>query len=297
MIRATWRNGEPTLESSVRGIAIYLDTFAISKHSRGDASLRRRFIAVLHDGADLLFSLANASEISGSQGSSSQALKEFLDEVGPNWYPIEMLTEEVMRREAKGLPASECCLAQEALRAFFSNRTYGYVAGSGRVIDLSGAFFRLGAFVEWLGPERDHLLHQSRKLDEVMQDGVRKLRAKHKKNRSWLDDVLPQPQFDPSRAATFAHFSFMRELIKDSGYQLRKGDGIDFCHAVMATAFSTFATLDKQWKRRVENLPKPNKIPRVYYEPELGALVADVETALAELRRPPSLVLTDTCIR
>jgi hypothetical protein len=52
---------------------------------------------------------------------------------------------------------------------------------------------------------------------------------------------------------------------------------LDFCHAVMASAFSSVATLDKNWKRRVEDLPKPNGLPRVYYGPELGQMVSDVE--------------------
>jgi len=42
--------------------------------------------------------------------------------------------------------------------------------------------------------------------------------------------------------------------------------------------------LDKQWKRRVENLPKPNRVPRIYYEPELGAMVDDIEAALVQIK-------------
>jgi hypothetical protein len=76
----------------------------------------------------------------------------------------------------------------------------------------------------------------------------------------------------------------MRGLISDSGYQMKKGDGIDFCHAVMASAFANFATLDKQWKRRVESLPQPNRGTRIYYEPELGAMVDDIESALVQLK-------------
>jgi len=42
--------------------------------------------------------------------------------------------------------------------------------------------------------------------------------------------------------------------------------------------------LDKQWKRRVENLPKPNRVPRIYYEPEVGAMVDDIEAALVQIK-------------
>ena len=96
---------------------------------------------------------------------------------------------------------------------------------------------------------------------------------------------MPQVQFDAAMPATFTFVGLMRDLVCDSGYQMRKGDGIDFCHAVMATAFSTIATLDKQWKRRVQNLPKPNKIPHIYYEPEIGAMIDAVEAGLAQLKQ------------
>lgn len=285
MIRAGCVGGKPVLESSVRGIAIYLDTFAIKSLARGDASLRQRFIAALYDGADLLFSIANAAEVSGAQGRSCQAIRALLDDLGPNWYPIEMVPQIVMQREAEGLPSSKCCVADELLRAFFSNRTCENLPGSGKVIDLSEGFFRLGAFVDWLTPQRDEHLRRSRELDRVLIEKIPLLRAKHKQNPGWLESAMPQVQFDAARPATFTFVGLMRDLICDAGYQMKKGDGIDFCHAVMATAFSTIATLDKQWKRRVLSLPNLNRIPHIYYEPELGAMIDAVEAGLAELKR------------
>jgi hypothetical protein len=130
VIRAGCLDGKPGLESSVRGIAVYLDTFAIKSLAKGDESLRQRFISALYDGADLLFSIANAVEISGAQGKSSQTVRAFLDDLGPNWYPIEMVPQVVIEREAAGLPPSKCCVADELLRAFFVNRTCPVQAGS-----------------------------------------------------------------------------------------------------------------------------------------------------------------------
>lgn len=257
-----------------------------SSHSRkGTPRFVRGLLPRSTTGADLLFSIANAVEISGSLGSSSQAIKAFLDELGPNWYPLEMSPDEVMKREAAGLLPSKCCLADDLLRAFFRNRTSEHVPGSGMVIDLSGRFFQLGQFVDWLAPQRDHFLSQCKIFDGLLVEKVPLLRAKHKQNPGWLDRVIPQPQFHPSRAATFAYQCFMRDLICDRAYQVRKGDGMDFCHAVMATAFATFATLDKQWKRRVESLPRPNRIPRIYYEPELRAMIADIESGMGQLNK------------
>lgn len=179
---------------------------------------------------------------------------------------------------------SRCCFAEELLRAYFVNRTSDHRPGSGKVIDLSGQFFRLGLFVDWLGPQRDHFLERSRAVDAELSAGISKLRAKHKHNPGWLDRLIPLPQFQPRMAATFSFSCLMRELIRDTGFQIKKGDGMDFCHAVMASSFAVFAALDKQWKRRVENFPKPNRAARIYYQPELGAMVADIEAGLEQIK-------------
>jgi len=57
---------------------------------------------------------------------------------------------------------------------------------------------------------------------------------------------------------------------------LKKGDGMDFCHAVIACALSSFAALDTHWKRRFASLP-PNRLARVYSPLELDQMVTDME--------------------
>lgn len=286
MIRAVCgTSGAPTFEATVNGISIYLDNFAFKALAKGDKSLRQRFVATLHNGADLLFSIANGVEISGAQGGSALEIKAFLDELGPHWYPVDFNPHLIMEREEAGLEPSACCFARELLGAYFSQRTSGDLPGSGRVIDLSPQFFQLGLFVDWLAPQRDHLLEQSRVFDDLLITMVSKLRVKHKSNPGWLDRFVPPPLFDPRMAASFSFNCLMRELIRDFGFQPKKGDGMDICHAVTASSFAVFSALDKQWKRRVENFPKPNRGSRVYYEAELGAMVADIEAELEQLAR------------
>jgi len=277
-------DGRPSFEASVGGVAIYLDNFAIKTLAKGDPALRGRFVAALNDGADLLFSVANAAEISGPQGASSVAIKEFLDELGAHWYPVELVLDTVMKREAAGHPPGRCCFSEELLHAYFLTRIGDHSLGSGKIIDLSEGFFRLGAFVDWLAPQRSWFLDKGREFDTDVKDKIRLLRARLKRDPRFLDSALPQPQFEPLRAATFVHGCLMRDLICDSGFQIRDGDGIDFHHAVIASAFANFSALDKQWKRRVENLPKPNLLSRIYYQHELKAMVADIEAALGQLR-------------
>ena len=194
-----------------------------------------------------------------------------------------------MKREAAGLSPSQCAISNELLRAFFQNRTAQDVPGSGRIINLcSDTFFQLGLFIEWLTPQREHFREQSRILDAVMREKILLLRDKDKRKPGWLDQALPQPTFHQGKATAFAYGSLLRDLIQNRALQIRKGDGLDFTHAVIATAFATFATLDSQWKVRVESLPKPNKIPRIYGDSQLEAMIRDIEAAQAQLKHAAS---------
>jgi hypothetical protein len=51
----------------------------------------------------------------------------------------------------------------------------------------------------------------------------------------------------------------------------------------LGSAFANFATLDKHWKRRVEHLPKPNPLARIYYEREIEEMITDIESQRAGL--------------
>jgi len=42
--------------------------------------------------------------------------------------------------------------------------------------------------------------------------------------------------------------------------------------------YGSFAVLDKHWKQRIEALPKPNGVAKIYYAPELDQLIVDLET-------------------
>jgi hypothetical protein len=276
-------SGKPTFIAFVDGTAIYLDNFAIKSLAKGDALLRQRFVSALHNGADLLFSMGTVGEIVGPQGASSVAFRTFLDELGPHWFPVESLVGTVMDREAKGYSPNDCAYDGEILTAYFRSRTSDNAPGSGRIIDLSGNFFRLGMFIEWVFSERDWIIEKRKELDEELFRIIKVGRAKAKGDKGWLDRHFPSLQFNQCPPATFVHTHLLRNLISDKGDQLKEGDGADFCHAVIGSAFANFATLDKHWKRRVENLPKPNKLARIYYEREIKEMITDIELQLVAL--------------
>ena len=285
MIRAASGTDAPlTFHASAEGVKVYLDNFALLEFAKGDSSRRQRLVTAFRRGANLLFSVGNAAELSGPQGASSAALRTFLDELGPHWYPVELNPVEVVERELRGAPEAESCLSEDFFRQYFVTRTSCYEPSSGRIIDLSEQFYSLGAVIDWLVPQRESLRKANAGLDAALISKIGEYRVEFDRDPQSLDRAFPVLAFNSSKPATFAYVSLARTLVLEAkAYKFMKGDGTDFCHAVMASAFSNFGTLDKQWKRRVEGLPQPNGLARIYYEPELNQMVDDIESAVAQV--------------
>lgn len=84
---------------------------------------------------------------------------------------------------------------------------------------------------------------------------------------------------------TFTYMHLVRTLVREAkAYRLKKGDAADFCHAVIGTSFARAVVLDKHWKRRVDGLPKPHSLAKVYSVSQLNTFVADVEEAVRRLQ-------------
>ena len=56
---------------------------------------------------------------------------------------------------------------------------------------------------------------------------------------------------------------------------------MDFCHAIVASSFANIAALDKKWKRRIEALPEPNNLAKIYCQPELDDMVSAIEALVS----------------
>jgi len=141
-------------------------------------------------------------------------------------------------------------------------------------------FFRLGVVMDWVA-NSELLPKLSAEFDDYLKT-VRASRTKYEQNPSLLGKKL---MFNPSKRATFVCGNLIKTFIIESkSHQVKKGDGMDFWHAVIGSAFASFATLDKNWKRRVEALPKPNRLARIYGPSQLDQMVTDIELALRQRR-------------
>ena len=98
------------LQVSVSGAVVYLDNWAVIELAKKDPSRRSRFIDIVHSGIDVLFSVTNAAELSGPQGRSADAIKLFLDEIGPRWFPARLDVTAVMKDELMGVSPEKACI-------------------------------------------------------------------------------------------------------------------------------------------------------------------------------------------
>ena len=271
-----------TIRATVRRCGVYLDNHSIIALAKGNAERRNRILRSFEMGADLMFSPVNAAEIIGPEYQSSLLpVRAFLDGVGPHWFPVEGAdVMEVIRREAAGADRPTACTSSWFLNQVFAGLNI-FEHGEQRFEVVEPKFFRLSFVLDWLHPQRADIRRRLSEFDDKLLSTLGELRRGYERNPRGFEELLPQKQYDERRPATFAFESLLRGLVYEAkAFQLKKGDGADLCHAVTASAFANFATLDKHWKRRVCGLPKPNGLAKIYYEPELDRLVTDVEDAL-----------------
>lgn len=277
MIRFTSEDGNPVVVAETKGYAIYLDNDSLIDLAKGQASRRARFVDVLQAKGTLLFSWANAIEVAGPRGASAEAVRAFLDSIGPHWVPLQLNPWEVMKLERAGL-APKAAVSTTFMEAYFKERVSD-LAQTGGVLDLrSEAFFRLGAVVDWVHEHRNKIRADAERIDNELRALLKKRRADYEKDPASLDAFLPPCQFDERLPATFALVHLQRILIKEARqYHIKPHDGLDLCHAAVAAAYGSVITLDKQWKRRLQALPAPHLLARTYYRPELDQLLATME--------------------
>jgi len=280
MIRATADADGLRFNASVNGAAVSLDTWAFINLAKGDPSRRQRFLSTIHSGVELLFSVTNAAELSGPQGRSADVVRTFLDQIGPRWFPAKHDVTEVIKLEIECKSPDAACIDQQFLKSYVADRLRPYTPGCGKIINLSDDFFCLGPLLDRVGPQRESIYESSSSFDELLKNKMSAIRALSKRDPLLLDKRFPWIPFNSARPACFVYFNLFR-VMADEASSLKRGDGMDFCHTVMATAFASFATLDKHWKRRVERLPKPNGLARIYGPSELEQLVTDMELWLS----------------
>ena len=140
MIRFTTDDGQVSGVAELGDrVGVYLDNDVVSELARpGD--LRDRFVLALRRRGTLLFSFANAMEVSISNN-----VRSFLDDLGPEWIPMALSPWDVVRREqASAGPSAP--VSERFVTSFFQERAAQLSPNGSRLLDLSAeTFFRLSA--------------------------------------------------------------------------------------------------------------------------------------------------------
>jgi len=279
VIRFVVAGDGPEVIAETRGYGVYLDNDALVELARRCPSRRRRFADALRAKGTLLFSWANAVEIAGPQGDSADAVRVFLDSIGSHWVPLESNAWKVEEKEDSG-QTTRAAVSERFMGSYFEERSGELLPNGGSVDDLPpDDFFRLGAVLNWVHEKRDMVRGYGGELDAALQSRLQHLRTEYDRDATSLDRLLPPRPFDEQHPATFVLVHLQRLLVLESkAYRFMRNDGLDFCHAVMATAYGSVITLDRHWKRRVQSLPSANQLARVYYRPELDEMVGLLES-------------------
>ncbi len=176
------------LKASINGPAVYLDNWALIELAKKDPARRRRFIAAVNAGAEVVFSVANAAELSGPKGASAEAVKSFLNEIGPHWYPAKLNPTEVVELEIKRKDPADVCIDEHFFKSYVADRIR---SSSGKPISLSDAFFSLAPILDRLGPQRKSISEGSKEFDQMLKNKMSVARDMCKRHPALLDKKFP----------------------------------------------------------------------------------------------------------
>lgn len=277
-------DGLPVIIAKLEGVAVYLDNWAIIELANGDAKRRESFVTALKACGSLLFSFTNSIELGEAEGEPANRIRSFLDEIGAHWIPIELNPWTVMDREVAGQTEPTPCISMLFIETFVKNRMYEQSPEGSKIVDLSpDNFFKLTSVMKWANAKKEETRKGTDEIDETLIKRVADDYAQYEKDPSYLDTAIPNEGYSKQAPTRFALLQLLRLLVAESKkFTLKKGDGRDLCHAALGAAYGSLAALDKHWKRRVEALPTPNGLARIYSRNELEQLVDDLEGAAKE---------------
>jgi hypothetical protein len=141
--------------------------------------------------------------------------------------------------------------------------------------DLEG-FFDLSRVLAWSSDAafRDALGRTSEQSTAALIARVARLRQLHEEDPEMFDRGRVTFERSP---ATFIFHGFVELLVVQRGLTLKRGDGVDFNHALIAATLADLASLDKAWKRRLLEVRAWPGRPTVFYRPEAEAMVTSLE--------------------
>ena len=237
---------------------IYLDHWAMREMS-SRPTLRDRFLAAFETRGTLLFSSVHIAELAKNTGRSTDAIRSFLDAVGPHWMVTLADPIEVIRRENAWTVTSR--------RAPFVADTF--FKTSGFLVRLSEGPVSLSHIVDMVRDEgSDAILANLTSSVQTLVANLNRFRQEYRANSGILSTTFPAQMFDKRYPTRFVFHQLMRSLITTQ-VKLSPNHIADFFHAVVPLAYAQIVVLDKHWATQAENLHLPENWVRIFKKSNL----------------------------
>ena len=206
------------------------------------------FLDFFRNGATLMFSWANITDLIGQDETSSKdKVRQLIRDIGPNWYPIDWNAIAVQRREQGFESTGQLpCFSEGFLRSYFQQVGEGGVLLEKifEVIKKSN-IEKLKVEVKRFTKEiKDIFLNEYRKDEELF----------FKQNAKAIKIACAG-----NHLASAVFHGLTRVLIKRN-HKMEDNDVNDFFHSTVASAYAGVIFLDNRWKSFLEQMPK--RIPR-----------------------------------
>src|SRR5207302_5984070 len=122
--------------------------------------------------------------------SSFSGIRSFLDEIGNHWLPVEFDPHISIEHERQSHDPIACFFSEALLKTFTATRINR--SPEIEIADLPDSlpsdFFRLGAFMDWLSPQREDIMLHKAELGARLKEQIMTYWAEYKQNPTWLDE-------------------------------------------------------------------------------------------------------------
>ncbi len=239
---------------------IYLDHCALRDLSANE-KFQKKFLSVFQTKGTLCFSWMNFYDIGGNkEGPSVEHMKNFMKEIGENWFPIHWNPSKVMDNEKAGIHIP---FADET---FFCNY-YPFIHGGSltlnKAVELS-----LCPEVQAVRSKRMKQLESFRdEINECKDDPIRKCAA---------EKTFQRLEFHSSCPAVFVHDRLLSLIIKRKE-KISNNDLIDFFHAVVSLSYADMVVLDSKWADYARQISIPKSGGKYYSVKDLERFLTDIE--------------------
>ena len=245
---------------------IYVDYAGIADLAE-DAVLGERFKnGLLGKKGTLYVSWAHLLEIYGlGTGRTYDKIKAYLASFGANFVMMDCHAEGVIERErvyteGEQNPSLDVDYIKLIMANWDSDKPFSF-----RILlqTIDSEPSSLSKFKEFHKQYRENIYRELERARKTYQTNPQTKRNLDQKQYRQVPGI---------NSTEYLRDQLLREMIK-THEPLKKSDGLDYHHAVVALAYCDVVVLDKQWAARVQRFPAPTPMARVYKVGELKELV------------------------